>query len=478
MGLSMKFLETSFGIDFRKRHLVLTLLKKSLRRIELGDYGIHPISSENQKEEREAQMIGFINSFISKNQIKKDKVSIAIPRENVVVRFTTLPAATKENLRKVLEYETSKYTPFEKEEVYLDYHILKEEKDSLHLFVVFVKKTEVEYYLALLKKIGIQPISIQIPSTATLNLFFFNEGMKGNETSVLLDVTEPFFEMNLIQGKDWKESFLFPLPGNEKISRIMTTVKQSGQDVHLYSKSTFFVHGLNADETILTALKETTQAKAVSPPPLQRIRLEDEGSIPYKIYPSIGVPLKGLINTRVDLNLLPFEMRKKVRQIGKPLFIILASIALALSLTWGAGVFIRYRSELNSINAEIKKIRPEVEAIEKLQKRKEELGKEISELREIEVGEVSMIEILQELTRLLPTTAWIWNFKCNGKEIEISGFGDSAANLIPLLNNSPFFEKVEFLAPVTKERIMTGPEVKEQERFKIKAKLRPRRVRS
>jgi general secretion pathway protein L len=167
-----------------------------------------------------------------------------------------------------------------------------------------------------------------------------------------------------------------------------------------------------------------------------------------------------------------------VRQIGKPLFIILASIALALSLTWGAGVFIRYRSELNSINAEIKKIRPEVEAIEKLQKRKEELGKEISELREIEVGEVSMIEILQELTRLLPTTAWIWNFKCNGKEIEISGFGDSAANLIPLLNNSPFFEKVEFLAPVTKERIMTGPEVKEQERFKIKAKLRSRRVRS
>jgi Tfp pilus assembly protein PilN len=474
----MKFLETSFGIDFRKRHLVLVLLKRSLGRIELGDYGIHPLSPESQKEDREGQMISLINSFVSKNQIKKEKVSIAIPREKVVVRFITLPAATKENLRKVLEYETSKYTPFEKEEVYLDYRILKEEKESLHLFVVFVKKMEVEYYLALLKKIGIQPISIQIPSTATLNLFFFNEGMKENETSVLLDVTEPFFEMNMIQGKDWKESFLFPLPVNGKVSRIMATLKQSGQDVHLYSKSTFFVHGLNADETILTDLKESTQVNAVSAPPLQRIRLEDGGSIPYQIYPSIGIPLKGLINTRVDLNLLPFEIRKKVRQIGKPLVVTLASIALALTLTWGAGVFIRYRNELDSINAEIKKIKPEVEAVEKLQKRKDELEKEISELRKIERGEVSMIEILQELTRLFPATAWIWNFKCNGKEIEISGFGDSAANLIPLLNNSPFFEKVEFLAPVTKERIMTGAGGKEQERFKIKAKLRPRRVRS
>jgi general secretion pathway protein L len=117
-----------------------------------------------------------------------------------------------------------------------------------------------------------------------------------------------------------------------------------------------------------------------------------------------------------------------------------------------------------------------VEAVEKLQKRKEELGKEISELKKIEMGEVGMIEILQELTQLLPTTAWIWNFKYNGKEIEISGFSDSAANLIPLLNNSPFFEKVEFLAPVTKERVMSGVEGKDKERFKIKAKLRPRRV--
>jgi general secretion pathway protein L len=136
----------------------------------------------------------------------------------------------------------------------------------------------------------------------------------------------------------------------------------------------------------------------------------------------------------------------------------------------------RYRKELNTITAEIKKRRPEVEAVEKLQKQKEEFGKEISGLGKIKMEEVSKIEILRELTQILPSTVWVWNFKYNGKEIEISGFADSASDLIPLLDKSPLFEKVEFLAPITKERTMKGSEVKEKERFKIKARLESRRT--
>jgi Tfp pilus assembly PilM family ATPase len=212
----MAIFDVSIGIDFKENHIVLTLIKKSFRKIKLVDFGIYPIFPERQKEERETQVIGLINSFISKHQANKERVSVSIPREKVVVRFIKLPIATKENLRKVLEYEAAKYTPFEKDEIYFDYHIVKEDKAWLHLFAVFVKKTEIDYYLSLLKKIGIQPISIQIPSTAALNLFFYNEGARENEISVLLDLTEPFFEMNLIQGKDWKESFHLPLPPEEK----------------------------------------------------------------------------------------------------------------------------------------------------------------------------------------------------------------------------------------------------------------------
>ena len=129
------------------------------------------------------------------------------------------------------------------------------------------------------------------------------------------------------------------------------------------------------------------------------------------------------------------------------------------------------RDELDAVNGEIKKRKPEVEAIERLQKQKEDLGKEISEIGKIKNGEVSKVEILRELTQLLPGAVWIWNFKYANREVEISGYADSASDLIPLLDRSSLFEKVEFSSPVTKERVLRGTESKEKERFKIKMRL-------
>ncbi len=467
----MIIFDSSFGIDFRENHLILIFLKRSLGRIRVVDYGIHPIFPESQEEEREAQVISLVNSFISKHQIHKERTSVAIPREKVVVRFIRLPAATKENLRKVLEYESPKYTPFEKGEIYLDYQILKEDKEWLHLFAVFVRKTDVDACLSLLKKVGIRPLSIEIPLTGAFNLLSFNEGTQEEEPSVLLDVADVFYEMNLIQGRDLTESFHLPLPSEERGAKMINTLKRSGLKEDSLSKSTLFVYGLEADEGMLSSLKEANQIKGVFYPPLTRINAGKDLSKIYKIYGSLGVALKGLTKTRLNLNLLPFELRKKVRQTGKFLLIFFTTVALGLSLAWGTGIIIRYRNEIKIINAEVKRKKPAVEAVEKLQKQKEELRKEVSDFEKIRSGDVSKIEILKELTQLLPATVWIWNLKCTGKEIEISGFADSASDLISLLDRSPLFEKPEFMTPVTKERMLVGSETKDRERFKIKMRL-------
>jgi Tfp pilus assembly protein PilN len=466
--------DKSLGVDFKQEQLVLTLLRRSFARIDLVEYGVYPLSPEGQREEREAQVISLVNAFVSKHQVSRERVSIAIPREKVIARFIRLPVAVKENLQKVLEYETPKYTPFEKGEIYFDYSLLKEEKEWLQLFAVFVRKADVDSYVSLLKKMGIQPLSIQIPSVAALNLFFYNKGGSEGETSVLVDVGEPFLEMNLVRGKDWKESFHLLLPKEEREKKIISTYKRSA-DVDPPEKSTLFVYGLGTDETLLTSLKEADQLKGVSLPPMDRIQVERKEPKPDKIYASIGVPLKGLISLRVDLNLLPPDLRKKAKEVGRPLLIVLTSLALFFALTWGVGAFMHYRKELDAVNDEIKKRRPAVEALEKLQKQRDEYRKEMAELVQVRSGEISKVSVLEELTRLLPDTTWIWNLKYNGKEMELSGFADSASDLIPLLDRSPLFEKVEFLAPVTKEMHLRGDGNKEKERFKIKAKIEGRR---
>ena len=68
------------------------------------------------------------------------------------------------------------------------------------------------------------------------------------------------------------------------------------------------------------------------------------------------------------------------------------------------------------------------------------MAREILELNKVTSGEIPKVEILKELTQLLPLTVWIWNLKYNGKEIEISGYADSASDLVPLLDKTAFID--------------------------------------
>ena len=472
----MAFLNSSLGIDFKANHLILTLLRKSFGKIRLVDCRIYPNPPESQKDVQQTQWISLIAPFLAQHSIDKERVSIAIPREKVMVRFLRLPAATQENLRQVLEYEAPKYVPFDAKEICFDYQIVRHGQEFLDVIVVFAKREEINYYLSLMKKMRIQPLSIQISSTAALNLFLYNRGEKENPYAVLLDLTEPSYEMNLMHRGEWKESFSLPLSPDKREEKILSSLPQAGLHGDWISQSTFFVYGMDVGGKGTPHWGKSLPPERVSFPPVNRIDSKEEKSKMVSIYSSIGLPLKGLTPTSMDLNLLPLDMRKRVREIGKPLFLIFLVLTLILSLTWGWGAFRRYQDELNVLRAEVKKRKPEVEAVENLRKQREGLFKEIADLEKIRAGEVSKVEILKELTQILPSTVWIWNFKVTGAEIEISGFADSASDLIPRLDRSPLFEKVEFLAPVTKEREKRTGEDREKERFKIKMRLEGRRA--
>ena len=80
------------------------------------------------------------------------------------------------------------------------------------------------------------------------------------------------------------------------------------------------------------------------------------------------------------------------------------------------------------------------------------------------------LEVLAELTAVLPSDSWVTNLhykgfdikgKKSGGELTISGFAASSSILIPLLEDSAYFEQVEFVGPIKKKDL--------KEQFKIKA---------
>jgi general secretion pathway protein L len=187
-------------------------------------------------------------------------------------------------------------------------------------------------------------------------------------------------------------------------------------------------------------------------------------------YPSVGLALRGLTKTRWNINLLPLNLRKKVTRFGLYLALSLSAVAVFLALTWMIHPLLQERKELQRVLAQLKEMKPRVDAIEAVQKNKDLLEKEVQEFVTLKRDETSKLEILRELSDILPSSVWIWNMKLKPKDIEINGFASSASDLIAILDKSPLFEKVEFSSPVTKERRATG-DTAERERFRISAKI-------
>jgi hypothetical protein len=69
---------------------------------------------------------------------------------------------------------------------------------------------------------------------------------------------------------------------------------------------------------------------------------------------------------------------------------------------------------------------------------------------------------LRELTEALPNDAWLTTLSLDAKGVELTGAASAASTLIPLLENSPRLERVEFSSPVTRGR-------DNREQFRIRA---------
>lgn len=79
---------------------------------------------------------------------------------------------------------------------------------------------------------------------------------------------------------------------------------------------------------------------------------------------------------------------------------------------------------------------------------------------------VSRAAILEELTRILPDTAWVADLKIDGATLDITGQARSATALLPLIEASPYF------VDATLSTSVTFDPREEKERFSIRARIR------
>jgi len=82
-------------------------------------------------------------------------------------------------------------------------------------------------------------------------------------------------------------------------------------------------------------------------------------------------------------------------------------------------------------------------------------------------GQPTMVELLDEVTRLTPDDSWMTEFAVNGTGLRLVGSSASAATLLSLIDRAPHFRDAAFRSSVTQDR-QPG-----RERFDIGAEIAP-----
>ena len=160
------------------------------------------------------------------------------------------------------------------------------------------------------------------------------------------------------------------------------------------------------------------------------------------------------------LELLPARLRP--RRFTRQQLMAAGALAAAVLLGITALLVPGYRENrrLAVINRRIVELDGPVRAVEQTLQELERKRRLLATIQSLEATTIRPLPVLRDLTELIPTDAWLTTVSLDTKGVELTGQAGSASALIPLLENSPRFERVEFASPVTRGR--------DKEQFRIR----------
>jgi Tfp pilus assembly protein PilN len=130
--------------------------------------------------------------------------------------------------------------------------------------------------------------------------------------------------------------------------------------------------------------------------------------------------------------------------------IVLGLALLVVGIAWIVYVEIRDQRYLDQLQAEISKVQPLAARADALDRRTADHRARIVLLDQYRQRTQGDIEILAELSRIIPNTVWTSNIDITPDSVTLQGEADQAAPLLKILDSSPYFHDSTFVTGVMK----------------------------
>lgn len=465
------------GIDFAEGSFRALYLRRQWNRVRV----VEGIEIPQYRQLGPAECGKRYRKFLRQHGLKVPWTVVALPRSAVLLRALHLPGAIAEkDVPRAVEYQLDSLHPFEEGSVYWDVSLWKEPEKSWwsqrsangdrsgtgvsHRMVAIAEKQYVEETAAWFREAGI-PVT-QFGVTAALLL-----GTIGPRLEAVAAKRSSFFLVNW--GTETVQLVAYA-PGRELIWREIPRMTEAGSEREFSA----------ALERELELARSELRVEPAERPPLvicgpswEPTRSDGERefqAIPVdELFPALRENWVGFAaalaaadrNVPLAFNLLPAEQRTFQSPLAHLPTYALASLVAILVLALGVRGTLQDWLYNRYLEREIQGLRPQVEQIEAAQEKGQKTLDRWELLGGARDSAALPLEILNELTRLLPADVWLQQLQCEGDRLFLNGQASSASGLLQTLAASPYFESPQFAAAIS--RTQEGKEV-----FRITVRLR------
>jgi len=466
--------QTSLGIDINEKSVSMVCLKNSFRGVQLAAHAIYSLDMDVPLKEKLETAAGFVKEFMEENRIVSPDIFMGISREPAIFRIVEFPLAVKENLRETIRYEMEKYVPISVDDIFFDCQVLAEDKEQnlLKVLLIVVKKDALAPYLGFKDRLNVGISGIETGSTAVVN-YLFHYSIAAEGTYFVIMSKDGSLELGLI--KDGLLNYSRFKSGennksgedNKNLCGLITDEVKALKDAAGYSDNgrikAVYCGAVPGDKSGNEFVNGISSEAGID---MDFLKLEAAGIPSSDLAPAFGLALKGLRKVPMQVNLLPDKLRKRPGRAGYYVMLVLTVLVALSVLLWSGGLIMSHRLVLNRLNAEIRHVGAQMANIEKIRKDSKEIEEKIDYLNALFCERISMLDVLKELSIRIPESAWVRDIKISQNDVKLDGHAQSASELIPLLEASPFFKDAVFLSAITK-----GKDGKEK--FRIGLSLNP-----
>jgi Tfp pilus assembly protein PilN len=440
----------------------LVLGSRFLSRLKIKDQ--RPVPSEEKSYPSPEALASSVAVYLTEQNSLKAEIVLSVPKAWAVIKTAEFPASILENLPEVVSSELDRVTPFIPEEVYYDYRIQSRDEEKVTLLVIAARADRIDPYLEAFREKGLRlaGVTVHLEGMRTLWRYWGQE-----PAAAFLEIQEKGYEGALFQNKGLSAVLTGSFDSEEeksKTEQLLDTLEKllPNQSLADPPRPVFF-HFTEKDPGLKEMLKLRLSRPVVFFDEMN-LGLSVPGNPQNVSYPALGGLLAFLGKATEGMNLMTKGVRPQVKT---PLWLTIPLLLGLMALTafyWITPVKIETQ-RLALIDKQITQKKGEVKKVEALKKEIDAVTKERNIISDFKNSRQMSIDLLKELTVLIPKDAWLTRVRVSEKQVNIEGYAPSATVLVPKLEASPYFEKVEFSSPTYRDPKLN------QDRFQIKMEI-------